>query len=110
MFNFKRFLCESKSEKSVGIAGRLYIEFFGVQRLQGKIVNKFIIVCRLFLQNLRYCFTLHDSNICQCVSENIIDCFRFLTLIENTIQQISFTEFLGCTLDICLVGYYVIMV
>lgn len=39
-----------------------------------------------------------------------IDYFRFLALTEKTLQQISFTEFLGCTLDICLVGYYVIMV
>lgn len=40
----------------------------------------------------------------------MIDYFRFLALTEKTLQQISFTEFLGCTLDICLVGYYVIMV
>lgn len=39
MSDFKRFHCESKSEKSVGIADRLYIESFGVQRLEGKIVN-----------------------------------------------------------------------
>lgn len=39
----------------------------------------------------------------------MIDYFRFLALTEKTLQQISFTEFLGCTLDICLVGYYVIM-
>lgn len=42
--------------------------------------------------------------------KGMIDYFRFLALTEKTLQQISFTEFLGCTLDICLVGYYVIMV
>ncbi|XP_043517110.1 odorant receptor 4-like isoform X2 [Frieseomelitta varia] len=35
--------------------------------------------------------------------------FRFLTLTKKTLQQISFAEFLGCTLDICLLGYYIIM-
>ncbi|XP_043517112.1 odorant receptor 4-like isoform X4 [Frieseomelitta varia] len=34
---------------------------------------------------------------------------KFLTLTKKTLQQISFAEFLGCTLDICLLGYYIIM-
>ncbi|XP_043517122.1 odorant receptor 85b-like [Frieseomelitta varia] len=34
---------------------------------------------------------------------------KFLTLTEKTLQQISFIEFLGCTLIICLIGYYLIV-
>ncbi|XP_012250004.1 uncharacterized protein LOC100742456 [Bombus impatiens] len=49
-----------------------------------------------------------DGRIADIVCQHV-RILKFLTLIENTIQQISFTEFLGCTLDICLVGYYVIM-
>lgn len=36
--------------------------------------------------------------------------FSFLALTEKTLQQVSFVEFIGCMLNICLLGYYVIMV
>nr|XP_031834873.1 odorant receptor 22c-like [Nomia melanderi] len=34
---------------------------------------------------------------------------KFLTLVERTITQISLVEFFGSTLDVCLLGYYVIV-
>ncbi|XP_029034428.2 odorant receptor 22c-like [Osmia bicornis bicornis] len=49
-----------------------------------------------------------DARIASIVNQHV-RILKFLTLTEKTLQQISFTEFLGCTLDICLVGYYVIM-
>ncbi|XP_060817355.1 uncharacterized protein LOC132907915 [Bombus pascuorum] len=49
-----------------------------------------------------------DGRIADIVCQHV-RILKFLKLTENTIQQISFAEFLGCTLDICLVGYYVIM-
>ncbi|XP_071862839.1 odorant receptor 25 [Bombus fervidus] len=33
---------------------------------------------------------------------------KFLALTENALQQISFVEFLGCMLIMCLLGYYLI--
>ncbi|CAL7936665.1 unnamed protein product [Xylocopa violacea] len=49
-----------------------------------------------------------DGRIADIVRQHV-RILKFLTLTKKTLQQISFAEFLGCTLDICLVGYYVIM-
>ncbi|XP_017878896.1 odorant receptor 13a-like [Ceratina calcarata] len=49
-----------------------------------------------------------DRRIARIVSQHV-RILKFLTLTEQTLRQMSFAEFLGCTLDICLVGYYVIM-
>ncbi|KAG6804462.1 odorant receptor 25 isoform X1 [Apis mellifera caucasica] len=34
---------------------------------------------------------------------------KFLALTEKALQQISFVEFLGCTANMCLLGYYLIV-
>ncbi|XP_006565890.1 odorant receptor 30 isoform X3 [Apis mellifera] len=34
---------------------------------------------------------------------------KFLALTERALQQISFVEFLGCTANMCLLGYYLIV-
>ncbi|XP_076235772.1 uncharacterized protein LOC143180125 [Calliopsis andreniformis] len=34
---------------------------------------------------------------------------KFLALIEKVLRQVSLAEFLGCTLQLCLVGYYIIV-
>ncbi|XP_076642167.1 odorant receptor 82a-like isoform X2 [Halictus rubicundus] len=34
---------------------------------------------------------------------------KFLTVVEKALTQISLVEFLGCTLQICVLGYFVIM-
>ncbi|XP_076760944.1 odorant receptor 4-like [Xylocopa sonorina] len=49
-----------------------------------------------------------DGRIADIVRQHV-RILKFLTLTKKMLQQISFAEFLGCTLDICLVGYYVIM-
>ncbi|KAK9299130.1 hypothetical protein QLX08_007748 [Tetragonisca angustula] len=49
-----------------------------------------------------------DGRIADIVSRHV-RVLKFLTLTKKTLQQISFAEFLGCTLDICLLGYYIIM-
>ncbi|XP_017795931.1 PREDICTED: odorant receptor 22c-like [Habropoda laboriosa] len=49
-----------------------------------------------------------DGRIASIVSQHV-RILKFLTLTERTLQQISFAEFLGCTMDICLVGYYIIV-
>ncbi|XP_017878899.1 odorant receptor 2a-like [Ceratina calcarata] len=49
-----------------------------------------------------------DSRIEKIVSQHV-RILKFVALTEKTLQQVSFAEFLGCTLDICLIGYYVIM-
>ncbi|XP_026668785.1 uncharacterized protein LOC108624252 [Ceratina calcarata] len=49
-----------------------------------------------------------DGRIASIVEQHV-RILKFLALTERTLQQVSFAEFLGCTLDICLVGYYVIM-
>ncbi|XP_003700836.2 odorant receptor 10-like [Megachile rotundata] len=49
-----------------------------------------------------------DARIASVVSQHV-RILKYLTHTERTLQLISMAEFLGCTLDICLVGYYVIM-
>ncbi|XP_076761279.1 odorant receptor 4-like [Xylocopa sonorina] len=56
------------------------------------------------------------SDMSNCVEQRIAEIIdqhvrilKFLTLTERTLQQVSFVEFLGCMLNICLLGYYVIM-
>ncbi|CAK9826100.1 Odorant receptor 4 [Anthophora retusa] len=49
-----------------------------------------------------------DGRIASIIKQHV-RILKFLTLTEKTLQQIAFIEFLGCTMDICLVGYYVIM-
>ncbi|XP_017759716.1 PREDICTED: odorant receptor 22c-like [Eufriesea mexicana] len=49
-----------------------------------------------------------DDRISDVVCQHV-KVLKFLSLAERTLQQISFAEFLGCTMDICLVGYYIIM-
>ncbi|XP_076640672.1 uncharacterized protein LOC143352229 [Halictus rubicundus] len=34
---------------------------------------------------------------------------KFLTVVEKALTQISLVEFFGCTVDICLLGYYIIV-
>ncbi|KAG9435133.1 odorant receptor 22c-like [Apis mellifera carnica] len=49
-----------------------------------------------------------DSRIASIVNQHV-RILKFLALTEKALQQVSFVEFLGCMLDICLLGYYVIM-
>ncbi|XP_017878898.1 uncharacterized protein LOC108624249 [Ceratina calcarata] len=49
-----------------------------------------------------------DGKIEKIVSQHV-RILKFVALTEKTLQQVSFAEFLGCTLDICLIGYYVII-
>ncbi|XP_015431092.1 PREDICTED: uncharacterized protein LOC107187489 [Dufourea novaeangliae] len=49
-----------------------------------------------------------DVRIANIVSQHV-RILKFLALIEKALTQISLAEFLGCTLDICLVGYYIIV-
>ncbi|XP_012135096.2 odorant receptor 10-like [Megachile rotundata] len=49
-----------------------------------------------------------DARIASVVSQHV-RILKYLTRTEGALQLISFVEFLGCTLDICLLGYYVIM-
>ncbi|XP_043593309.1 uncharacterized protein LOC122572426 [Bombus pyrosoma] len=49
-----------------------------------------------------------DQRIAKVVSQHV-RILKFLSLIEKALQQVSYVEFLGCTLDICLLGYYIIM-
>ncbi|XP_076393874.1 uncharacterized protein LOC100876072 isoform X2 [Megachile rotundata] len=44
-----------------------------------------------------------------CIVSQHVRILKYLTHTERTLQLISFAEFLGCTVDICLLGYYVIM-
>ncbi|XP_061927041.1 odorant receptor 22c-like [Apis cerana] len=48
-----------------------------------------------------------DSRIASIVSQHV-RILKFLALTEKALQQVSFVEFLGCMLNICLLGYYVI--
>ncbi|PBC34544.1 Putative odorant receptor [Apis cerana cerana] len=49
-----------------------------------------------------------DQRIATIVNQHV-RILKFLALTEKALQQVSFVEFLGCMLDICLLGYYVIM-
>nr|XP_003700912.1 PREDICTED: odorant receptor 22c-like [Megachile rotundata] len=49
-----------------------------------------------------------DARIASVVNQHV-RILKYLTRTQSTLQLISFVEFLGCTLDICLLGYYVIM-
>ncbi|XP_034171927.1 odorant receptor 83a-like [Osmia lignaria lignaria] len=48
-----------------------------------------------------------DERIAKIVSQHV-RILKFLTLMERTLRPISFAEFLACTLNLCLVGYYII--
>ncbi|XP_053999903.1 odorant receptor 83a-like [Hylaeus anthracinus] len=49
-----------------------------------------------------------DGRIANIVNQHV-RVLEFLSLTEKALQQISFVEFTGCTLNLCLLGYYVIM-
>ncbi|XP_053973305.1 uncharacterized protein LOC128873632 [Hylaeus volcanicus] len=49
-----------------------------------------------------------DGRIGSIVSQHV-RIIKFLALIEKTMSRISLIEVSGCTLDMCLVGYYIIM-
>ncbi|XP_076760942.1 odorant receptor 82a-like [Xylocopa sonorina] len=51
---------------------------------------------------------LVDDRIASIVSQHV-RILKFLALTEKALQQISFVEFLGCTINLCLVGYYIIV-
>ncbi|CAK9804340.1 Odorant receptor 4 [Anthophora quadrimaculata] len=48
-----------------------------------------------------------DGRIASIVSQHV-RILNFLALTEKTMQQIAFVEFVGCTMVICLVEYYII--
>nr|XP_031834871.1 uncharacterized protein LOC116427993 [Nomia melanderi] len=48
-----------------------------------------------------------DERIANVVSQHV-RVLKFLSITEEALQQISFVEFIGCTLNLCLLGYYVI--
>ncbi|XP_003700918.3 odorant receptor 10-like [Megachile rotundata] len=49
-----------------------------------------------------------DGRIASIVEQHV-RILKFLALTEKALQQISFVEFLGCTMNLCLLGYYSIM-
>ncbi|XP_076760686.1 odorant receptor 82a-like [Xylocopa sonorina] len=49
-----------------------------------------------------------DGRIASIVSQHV-RILKFLAFTEKALQQISFVEFLGCTTNLCLLGYYTIM-
>ncbi|XP_076375581.1 odorant receptor 4-like [Megalopta genalis] len=49
-----------------------------------------------------------DKRIARLVSQHV-RILKFLSTTETAMRQISFVEFIGCTLNLCLLGYYVIM-
>ncbi|XP_076548884.1 odorant receptor 4-like [Osmia lignaria lignaria] len=49
-----------------------------------------------------------DVRIANVVNQHV-KILRFLTLIEQILRHISLVEFLGCTLNLCLLSYYTIM-
>ncbi|XP_076177147.1 uncharacterized protein LOC143151681 [Ptiloglossa arizonensis] len=48
-----------------------------------------------------------DGRIASIVSQHV-RALKFLALTEKTMQQISLVEVLGCTLQLCLLGFYII--
>ncbi|XP_076393825.1 odorant receptor 4-like [Megachile rotundata] len=44
-----------------------------------------------------------------CIVEHHIRILEFLELTEKTLRYISLVEFLGCTMELCLLSYYVLM-
>ncbi|XP_076176584.1 odorant receptor 4-like [Ptiloglossa arizonensis] len=48
-----------------------------------------------------------DGRIASIVSQHV-RALKFLSLTEKTLQQISLVEVSGCTLNLCLLGYYII--
>ncbi|CAL7936662.1 unnamed protein product [Xylocopa violacea] len=49
-----------------------------------------------------------DERIASIVGQHV-RILKFLALTEKALQQISFVEFVGCTVVLCLIGYYIIM-
>ncbi|XP_076620170.1 odorant receptor 10-like [Colletes latitarsis] len=49
-----------------------------------------------------------DGRIANVVSQHV-RVLKFLSVTEKVLQQISFIEFTGCTMNLCLLGYYIIM-
>ncbi|XP_076276552.1 odorant receptor 10-like [Lasioglossum baleicum] len=49
-----------------------------------------------------------DERIASIVSQHV-RILKFLSITEMAMRQISFVEFTGCTLNLCLLGYYAIM-
>ncbi|XP_076676190.1 odorant receptor 82a-like [Andrena cerasifolii] len=49
-----------------------------------------------------------DRRIASIVSQHV-RILEFLRLIEKALKQISLVEFVGCTLELCLLGYYIIV-
>ncbi|XP_078043435.1 odorant receptor 10-like [Augochlora pura] len=49
-----------------------------------------------------------DERIARLVNQHV-QILKFLSITETAMRQISFVEFIGCTLNLCLLGYYVIM-
>ncbi|XP_076642160.1 odorant receptor 22a-like isoform X2 [Halictus rubicundus] len=49
-----------------------------------------------------------DDRIANIVRQHV-RILKFLSATEEVLQQISFVEFTGCTLNLCLLGYYILM-
>ncbi|XP_076276553.1 odorant receptor 4-like [Lasioglossum baleicum] len=49
-----------------------------------------------------------NGRIAQIVSQHV-RIQKFLTVMEKALTQVSLVEFFGCTVDICLLGYYIIV-
>ncbi|XP_076236551.1 odorant receptor 4-like [Calliopsis andreniformis] len=49
-----------------------------------------------------------DKRVATVVDQHV-KILKFLVLIEKVMKQVSLAEFLGCTLDMCLLGYYIIV-
>ncbi|XP_076620383.1 uncharacterized protein LOC143341380 [Colletes latitarsis] len=49
-----------------------------------------------------------DGRIANIINQHV-RILKFLALTEKALQQISLVEFAGCTLNLCLLGYYIIM-
>ncbi|XP_076276556.1 uncharacterized protein LOC143207226 [Lasioglossum baleicum] len=70
----------------------------------------------LIQKNSVWCCRILSFNECSTVSMFIllnlslyVHHYRFLTVMEKALTQVSLVELLGCTVDICLLGYYIIV-
>ncbi|XP_078043453.1 odorant receptor 22c-like [Augochlora pura] len=48
-----------------------------------------------------------DDRIANIVSQHV-RIMKFLSITDEALQHISFVEFLGCTMNLCLLGYYIL--
>lgn len=64
----------------------------------------------MFFLMKSFCATKYESYEEEMLLLVVLRVFSFITLTEELLHEISLVEVVGCTLNICFLGYYCMMV